>query len=87
MDELKIKKLIYRSAHRGCKEMDVILGPFAEQKLAALSAEDIEQYEKFIQEDDWDIYAWVSGKLPMPDEYIDGIGKKVTEFNAEYVAR
>ena len=87
MDELKIKKLIYRSAHRGCKEMDVILGPFAEQELAGLSAEDVKRYEKFIEEDDWDIYAWVSGKLDMPEEYSDNIGKKVIEFNREYVAR
>ena len=67
--------------------MDVILGPFAESELSKLSNQDIEEYAKFIEEDDWDIYAWVSGKAQMPEEYSQTIGKKVIEFNEEYVAR
>lgn len=80
--ELKIKKLIYRSKHRGCKETDILLGRFAESELLKLSLHELELYAEFIEENDWDIYRWINGAYEMPDKYADNVGKKLLEFDA-----
>ena len=86
MDELKIKKLIYRSKHRGCKETDIIMGSFAEQELPKFTKSEVDLYADFIEESDWDIYAWVNGNLEMPEKYRDNVGKKLMEFNLKRAA-
>ncbi len=65
----RIKRLIYQSTHRGCKETDLLLGDFAVAHLANLSEQEVDLYEQFILENDWDIYAWLTGTSPLPPHY------------------
>ncbi len=65
----EINKVIYQSWHRGCKETDILLGDFAKAKVAGFSEEKFQLYTKLIEENDWDIYGWVIGNIPMPAEY------------------
>lgn len=78
--ELRIKRLVYQSCHRGCKETDFLLGNFAKEKVAGFSDEQLSQYESFINEDDWDIYAWLTGKLPFPERHDNNTIKLLREF-------
>ena len=66
--ENRIKRLKYRSWHRGCKETDIILGQFSEHGLAMLAPQQLDAYEKLLEEDDVHIWDWVIGK-PAPAEY------------------
>lgn len=65
--EIRLKRLRMRSWHRGTKEMDLILGPFADDGLAALSPDDLDAYESLLEENDQDLYQWVSGQRPVPE--------------------
>jgi antitoxin CptB len=65
-----IKRLRYRSWHRGCKETDLILGRFADSVLDNLSPASLEIYEKLLNENDADIWDWVRGK-ETPAEYTE----------------
>lgn len=67
--ELRLKRLLYQSLHRGCKETDMILGNFAQKHLAEFSDDEIDMFENFLNEKDWDIYAWVVGTLELPKEH------------------
>ena len=67
--ETRLKRLIYRSCHRGCKETDIVLGGFAESKLMGLSPEYIDIYEHLLDEDDADIWSWLIGKTGAPGKY------------------
>ena len=80
-DQTKLKRLIYQSTHRGCKETDFLLGKFATAHLKSFSNEELETYEKFISEDDWDIYAWLTGELPFPLEHDNEVTTKLRKFN------
>ncbi len=75
----KVKKAIYRSSHRGCRETDFILGDFAKEKIFSFETEKFSLYEKFIEEDDWNIYAWFGGQIPTPKKYQDLI-LEIKEF-------
>ena len=83
-NEMRLKRLLYQSLHRGCKETDMILGNFASKHLYKLTDAEIDMYENFINEKDWDIYAWVVGSENLPKKHDnkvvrmiinDGIGK------------
>ena len=64
--ENRLKRLKMRSWRRGIKEMDIILGGFADARLAELSPEALEAYEALLDENDQDLYKWVSGGAPRP---------------------
>ncbi len=68
--EIRIKRLYYRSVHRGCKETDALLGFFADTHLPKLDADALDIYERFLDESDHDIWDWVAGKAaPEGSEY------------------
>ena len=64
--EARLKKLRMRSWRRGMKEMDLILGPFADARLADLDGPVLDAYEALLEENDQDLYLWVTGALPCP---------------------
>jgi len=64
--ETRIKRLSMRSWRRGIKEMDLILGGFADAELAGLDGTALDAYERLLEENDWDLYYWVTGAREAP---------------------
>jgi antitoxin CptB len=64
--EQRLKRLRYRSWHRGCKETDLVLGQFADERLASLNPELLGVYERLLDEDDVEIWDWLIGKTQPP---------------------
>lgn len=60
------KKLIFRSWHRGTREMDILLGRFADAQLAGMDGDMLALYDRFLANSDPDIYNWVSRAEPVP---------------------
>lgn len=69
--ENRIKRLQMRSWRRGTKEMDMILGPYADTEIAGLPAEALEQYEALLIENDQDLYVWMSRQAEPPVEHAE----------------
>lgn len=69
--ENRLKRLKMRSWRRGTKEMDIILGPYADSEIANLSADALELYEAFLDENDQDLYVWMSGQAEIPPEHLE----------------
>ncbi|WP_118136756.1 succinate dehydrogenase assembly factor 2 [Oceanicella sp. SM1341] len=76
--EITLKRLRIRSWRRGMKEMDIILGGFADTRLAALSPERIARYELLLEENDQDLFLWVTGRAPVPEAHA-GIVAEIRE--------
>lgn len=68
--EARLKKLRMRSWRRGMKEMDLILGAYADASLTALSPEQLDAYEALLEENDQDLYLWVTGAQPAPERLL-----------------
>ena len=65
----RLKRLRMRSMRRGIKEMDIILTRFAEARLEALSAVELDLYERLLEENDQDLYQWCSGQVAPPPDF------------------
>lgn len=61
-DEIRMRRLRMRSWRRGMKEMDLILGPFADQHLTFLTENLLTQYELMLNENDQNLYRWVAAR-------------------------
>lgn len=59
----RLKRMTMRSWRRGTREMDLILGPFAEAELAAMDAASLDAYERLLDENDQDLYPWITARL------------------------
>ena len=77
----RLKRLLYQSIHRGCKETDALLGKFAQKYLDTFSEEEVDLYEKFISEDDWNIYAWITGNKEFPKEHENKVTQMIRDFD------
>ncbi|MDX2027333.1 MAG: succinate dehydrogenase assembly factor 2 [Alphaproteobacteria bacterium] len=67
MDEDKHReRLRFRSWHRGTREMDLLLGSFADVHLHGFTPEQLDDYEKLLTESDPDLYNWITGAEPVP---------------------
>ncbi len=64
--ELWLKRLTYRSWHRGCKETDLVLGTYCQRHIEGLDAAQLQLFEAFLDEDDAEIWAWLTEKTPCP---------------------
>ncbi len=56
----RIKRILFRSAHRGTKESDLILGPYAIAHLETMDDAALTEFEAFLEENDSDIWDWIS---------------------------
>ncbi|MBA3813642.1 MAG: succinate dehydrogenase assembly factor 2 [Alphaproteobacteria bacterium] len=61
------KRLYYQSHHRGMKEMDLVLGGFAQQHLPEMNQEDLLQFEALLAFPDQDLYGWFFEKAPISE--------------------
>lgn len=75
LKEHRIKRLRMRSMRRGIKEMDLILSAFADANIEGMSAQDLDTYDQLLNENDQDLYTWVTGQVPAPEEFSEMIAK------------
>ncbi|KAL1986062.1 hypothetical protein VTN96DRAFT_7075 [Rasamsonia emersonii] len=53
-------RLLYQSRKRGILETDLLLSTFADAHLADMTPKQMEEYDRFLDENDWDIYYWAT---------------------------
>jgi antitoxin CptB len=63
------KKLRFRAWRRGFREIDLILGGFADRKLAMLDAAGLDAFEALLDANDQDVYAWITEAEAAPPDY------------------
>ncbi len=66
--ETKSKRLLFRSKHRGTKEMDILLGGYYEENMQGFSEQQLSTFEGLLNEPDDDLYAWALGREAVPSE-------------------
>ena len=75
LPEHRIKRLAMRSMRRGIKEMDIILSAYATENLAKMDDAKITLYDHLLDENDQDLYQWVTGQVVAPDQFIQMIAE------------
>lgn len=64
--ETRLKRLRFRSWHRGTKEADLMVGGFFDRFSENWSDAELRWFERLMDEEDVDIMAWALGTQPLP---------------------
>lgn len=77
--EARLKRMRMRSWRRGTKEMDLVLGPFADAHLTALTLDELDLYDALLAENDQDLMAWILAQTP-PPAALAGLLARIADF-------
>ena len=80
LDERR-KKILYRAWHRGMREMDFILGTFANETLAELDDSELNDFEELMSLPDPDTFKWLSGRSEIPVNWDRPIIHRIRNFH------
>jgi antitoxin CptB len=74
------KRLLFRCWHRGTREMDLIIGRFADAHLAELSDAELGELEQLIELPDPDLYAALTGVRNLPPAFTGRVFERMKNF-------
>ena len=82
LDERR-RKLKFRAWRRGFREMDLLMGSFADAHLADMSDEDLSEFERLLSTPDWEVYAWLIGQKAVPGNFNSALLTRMMAFRDE----
>lgn len=79
--DLRLRKLKFRLWHRGIREMDLVMGGFADAELMKLSEAELTEVEGWLDIPDQQMFAWVNGSETPPAELDTPLFRKLRTFH------
>ena len=76
------KRLLFRCWHRGTREMDLILGRFADAEISGMRDDELAELERLIEVPDPDLYAALIGDTPLDPEHATALFDRIKAFRA-----
>jgi antitoxin CptB len=78
-------RLLFRSQHRGMKEMDVVLGRFAVANIPSMSEADLAEYETLLALPDLDMWEWLLGIATPPPSLMTPLLHRLMNYNVSHI--
>jgi len=79
--DLRRRKLKFRLWHRGIREMDFVMGAFADAELLNLSDAELTEVESWLDVPDQQMFAWVNGSETPPPGLDTPLFRKLRTFH------
>ena len=77
---IKRKQMLFRSWHRGTREIDLMLGKFADSYVPGFDEAQLALYDRFLNNSDPDIYNWLTGQEPVPPAEDTAVVRLLLDF-------
>jgi antitoxin CptB len=75
------RKLLFRCWHRGMRELDLIMGRFADSAIAGFTDNDLAALEQLLEVPDRELLAWVTGEVEVPAAHDTPLFRRLRDFN------
>lgn len=79
--ETRRRRSHFRCWHRGMREMDLILGRFADANIQTLDPAELELLDVLMEEQDRDIFMWLTGEADVPPDADTPLFRKIAAFS------
>ena len=77
---IRRKKLLFRSWHRGTRELDLIFGSFADAAIETLDERELDDYERLLNLPDTDLMDWMLIGKPVPADIDSALMQRILAF-------
>ncbi len=78
--EPRRKKILLRAWRRGIKEMDLILGKYADQEIGRMPEDQLSLFENLLEHSDLDLYSYIIGERSVPSELDTPLFRSIVQF-------
>lgn len=78
------RRALYRSWRRGTREMDLLMGRFADAEIDRFSDEEFVDFEALIEVPDRDLFAWIAGREATPANYDTAVFRRLKAFHEAF---
>jgi antitoxin CptB len=75
------RRLLFRAWHRGMRELDLIMGRFAETAIHQLTAEELMEFEQLMEVPDHELLAWITGEVEVHAKFDSALFRRLRDFN------
>jgi antitoxin CptB len=75
------RRLLFRAWHRGMRELDLIMGRFAESAIEQLTADELIEFEDLMKVPDRELLAWVTGEADVQANFDTVLFRRLRDFN------
>jgi antitoxin CptB len=79
--DVRRRRLLFRCWHRGIREMDLVLGRFADAQLKQLNEAELDEFERWLDVPDQQLFAWVNGMEAAPAQFDTVLFRRLCQFN------
>ena len=79
--DVRRRKLLFRAWRRGVREMDLIVGRYADAYIGTLDDAALDDFERLIEAPNADLYAWVVGAKNVPQNYDTAVLRQLIIFH------
>ncbi len=78
--DVRRRKALYHAWHRGTRELDLLLGRFADAEIGALSDDDLSAFERLMEAPDRDLFGWILGRDAIPENWDGAVLRRIIAF-------
>jgi antitoxin CptB len=85
-NSIRVRRLKYRAAHRGTRELDLLLGPFAAAHAAAMSGTELDAFEALLETPETELQSWLLGQGEPPADTDAELLRRILDFKLTTVS-
>jgi antitoxin CptB len=78
--DVRRRKILFRAWHRGLREVDLILGRFADGNIEQLTEADLNEFENLMDVPDGELLAWLTGEAAVPASHDGPLLRRLRDF-------
>ena len=86
LDERR-RKILFRAWRRGMREMDLVMGQFADLNLPTMTDAELDEFERLMEAPDPEVLSWITGEAPTPQGYDTPLFARVSAAPREAISR
>ena len=79
--DIRRRRILFRAWHRGTREMDLLMGQFADSELKGLPETELDDLELLMEAPDRDVFSWLTGETQTPGNYDTTVFRRLRAFH------
>jgi antitoxin CptB len=80
--DVRRRRVLFRAWHRGLREMDILMGRFADAEIGTMPEADLHAFERLIEVPDQDLFRWITGEDEAPSNYDTAVFRRLRMFHS-----